>query len=124
MREKPYCFRYNLNNDFKFSLAADIASGMAFLHANNTVHGSLTSSCCLIDARWTVKIADWEYCRLLVTLYPKKSPLLMLLHRGDEDKNSHVAAFREFWVAPEIIRAEFLQVGEALGMFGIAGAFG
>ena len=83
---------------------------MAFVHANNVVHGSLTSSCCMIDARWTVKVGDWEYCRLLSTLYPKKSPLLMMLHHGDEDKNSHGVAFRDFWVAPEIIRADFVQV--------------
>ncbi|KAL8559408.1 hypothetical protein ACOMHN_045205 [Nucella lapillus] len=103
--------KYNLNNDFKFSLAADIAAGMAFLHASGLVHGLLTSSCCLLDARWTVKVVDWEFCRLLSIIYPKKSPLMSLLGEDRlEDRKSHAVAFKEFWVAPELIRAEFLQI--------------
>ncbi|KAL8570484.1 hypothetical protein ACOMHN_034519 [Nucella lapillus] len=105
--------KYNFNNDFKFSLAADIASGLAFLHTHSLVHGALTSASCLLDARWTVKVVDWELCRLLTVLQPKKSPLLSLVqsHIEEEERGSSAAAaaaFRRFWVAPEVLRADFM----------------
>ncbi len=35
--------KYNLTNDFKFSLSNDIANGLSFLHSKNVVHGHLKS---------------------------------------------------------------------------------
>ena len=48
--------KYNLTNDFKFSLSSDIINGLAFLHSKNVVHGHLRSRNCLIDFKWTVKV--------------------------------------------------------------------
>jgi len=43
-------------------LCADVASGMAYLHRHDLVHGNLSTDKCHVDARWTVKVVDWEYC--------------------------------------------------------------
>jgi hypothetical protein len=43
-------------------------------------------------------------------LFPKKSPLLTLLKRDGDDRRQHAAAFKDFWVAPEVIRNEGVQV--------------
>ncbi|GFR70151.1 guanylate cyclase [Elysia marginata] len=48
--------KYNLNTDFKMSVALEIASGMSFLHVNSIVHGMLRSTCCWLDNKWTVKV--------------------------------------------------------------------
>ncbi|CAH1772446.1 unnamed protein product [Owenia fusiformis] len=48
-----------LNWAFRFSFASDIAGGMRYLHNNKLYHGRLKSQNCLIDDRWTVKIADY-----------------------------------------------------------------
>jgi len=45
-----------LNWGFRFSFATDIAGGMAYLHSKRVYHGRLTSSNCVIDDRWAVKI--------------------------------------------------------------------
>uniref|UniRef100_A0A7M4FES2 Guanylate cyclase n=1 Tax=Crocodylus porosus TaxID=8502 RepID=A0A7M4FES2_CROPO len=48
-----------LNWGFRFSFAADIAHGMAYLHQHKMYHGRLKSSNCVIDDRWVCKIADY-----------------------------------------------------------------
>lgn len=45
-----------LNWGFRFSFATDIARAMAYMHSKKMYHGRLTSSNCIIDDRWTVKI--------------------------------------------------------------------
>ncbi|CAI9721055.1 guanylyl cyclase GC-E-like [Octopus vulgaris] len=100
--------KYNLTTDFKFSLSVDIVSGMSYLHAMGLIHGNLHSSCCLIDSRWTVKIADWEYCRLYSIMNPLKNPLSWKrqINGVPEDKDFIVS---DFWVAPEILSSNFLK---------------
>ncbi|CAH3191903.1 unnamed protein product, partial [Porites evermanni] len=51
---------YKIDYGFKLSMAIDIAAGMKYLH-NTAVrfHGNLTSSRCVIDSHWVVKITDW-----------------------------------------------------------------
>ena len=34
---------------------------MTFLHRENIIHGNLTTTLCMIDCHWTIKIAGWEY---------------------------------------------------------------
>ena len=46
-----------LNWGFRFSFATDIARGMTYLHSKRVYHGRLTSSNCVIDDRWVVKIS-------------------------------------------------------------------
>ncbi|XP_074655677.1 retinal guanylyl cyclase 2-like [Tubulanus polymorphus] len=100
--------KFNLNLDIKFSLTSDIVMGMAFLHGHNIVHGNLKSACCLVDSHWTVRVADWEYVQIYSTIKSKRkrSPLLAIRASAD-DIGKHEAAFREFWTAPEAIRAGY-----------------
>ena len=100
--------KYNLNKEFKYSLLMDILHGLAFLHSNDIIHGYLCSSLCLVDIKWTVKIADWEYCKLYTHLNPKKSPITRLRKDADEIGKEE-AAFRDFWSAPELVKSAFLQ---------------
>ena len=98
--------KYNLTNDFKFSLSSDIINGLAFLHSKNVVHGHLRSRNCLIDFKWTVKIADWEYVKIYTHLNNKKNPLARIRKTADEVGKDE-AAFLEFWTAPEVIKANY-----------------
>ncbi len=98
--------KYNLTNDFKFSLSHDIVNGLAFLHAKNIIHGTLKSRNCLIDYKWTVKIADWEYVKIYTHLNSKKNPLNQLRKTAD-DVGKDESAFLEFWTAPEIIKSGY-----------------
>ena len=102
--------KYNLNKDFKLSLSLDIASGLTYLHSKGCVHGNLRASCCLVDFKWVVKIADWEYVKLYSKFQgkAKKNPLLMI--RKDEDEiGKDAVAFLDFWTAPEILKSDFSQ---------------
>lgn len=56
--------KYNLGENWKFSIALDIACGMDYLHKRGLVHGGLTSDACVLDGRWSAKVMDWEYHRL------------------------------------------------------------
>ena len=45
---------------FRYSLARDLAQGMDFLHRSDLRwHGRLTSSNCLIDSHWVLKVTDF-----------------------------------------------------------------
>ena len=57
-----------LNWGFRFSFATDIARGMAYLHSKKIYHGRLTSSNCIIDDRWVVKISGIFFNQHAVTL--------------------------------------------------------
>lgn len=41
---------------FKLSFALDAAQAMAFLHSKKIIHGRLSSSNCMINEEWTLKI--------------------------------------------------------------------
>ena len=56
--------KYNLGENWKFSIALDIANGMDYLHKRGLVHGHLTSDACVLDGRWSAKVMDWEYLKL------------------------------------------------------------
>ncbi len=56
--------KYNLGENWKFSIALDLANGMDYLHKRGVVHGNLTSDACVLDARWSAKVMDWEYNKL------------------------------------------------------------
>lgn len=46
-----------LDHTFKMSFLTDMARGMNFIHNSRLVsNGNLTSSNCLIDKRWTLKV--------------------------------------------------------------------
>ena len=99
--------KFSLTNDFKLALTLDVVSGMQFLHAQGIIHGNLASSVCLVDAKWTVKISDWEFCRLFSVMNENANPILELRKNLPEEASSLGAASRDFWVAPEILRSDF-----------------
>ncbi|EYC29770.1 hypothetical protein Y032_0005g2254 [Ancylostoma ceylanicum] len=57
---------------FMFCLIKDIACGLHYIHNSFLVkHGHLTSSCCLVDERWQVKITDYG-----LEFMPREEPKL------------------------------------------------
>ena len=95
--------KYHLNDNFKFSMSCDIATGVAYLHSRDIVHGCLSPSCCFIDARWTVKIGDWEFHKL-----ERVQGQRVLLHwqaansgMCDEDR----MAAERFYTSPELLQS-------------------
>jgi len=56
--------KYSVNQSFRYTVCADIANGMSYLHRHNLIHGNLSIDKCHVDSRWTVKIVDWEYMAL------------------------------------------------------------
>ncbi|VDK35664.1 unnamed protein product [Taenia asiatica] len=52
--------QYEISQSIKLNLAADIASGMAYLHSKKLTHGRLSSLTCLLDSHWVIKIACWQ----------------------------------------------------------------
>ncbi|GFS22310.1 guanylate cyclase, partial [Elysia marginata] len=82
-----------LDEQFKFSLCTDIVDGLCYLHDSPVrFHGRLSSRVCLIDNRFTVKLADYG----LPTLY----------HSITEDENKCL------WKAPELLRGKTAEEGE------------
>ena len=108
--------KYNLNLGFKFSLASDVANGMAFLHRRGIIHGSLRSSCCLLDTRWTVKICEWEYVPLFNAFTASKAyqrmetankSVLVYIRKYIDSHGEHAVAFRDLWTAPELLKSKY-----------------
>lgn len=100
--------KLNLNTSLKFSIAADIISGLQFLHANSLVHGHLTTESCLLDTRWTVKISDWEVGLVKSCVSPEIDDHMVSqsqLYSVHEDENKK--ALRNFFTAPEVIKSHF-----------------
>lgn len=80
-----------LDHMFISSLVNDIVKGMAHLHnADIKSHGNLKSSNCLVDSRWTIKIADYG----LPTIRSKRKRN----YRGESYYQE------QLWTAPEILR--------------------
>ena len=53
-----------LETSFKHHLMHDIIKGMLFLHGSELkYHGNLTSSNCVVDSRFTLKLADFGLAR-------------------------------------------------------------
>ncbi|PAA64474.1 hypothetical protein BOX15_Mlig000254g5 [Macrostomum lignano] len=89
----------NLNLDwmFKFSLMLDICRGMIYLHHNFGSHGNLKSSNCLVDSRFSLKIADFGLQSLRGTKDYKD--------KEDAEYSSYRRQFYDkLWTAPELLR--------------------
>lgn len=96
--------KYNLTKDFKHSMAMDIASGLQYLHSKDIIIGCLRSSSCLVDYKWSVKIADWEYVKIYTKVKKKQNPLVYMRKNADEI-GLEEAAYLDFWMAPEILKS-------------------
>ncbi|KAJ8681433.1 hypothetical protein QAD02_017220, partial [Eretmocerus hayati] len=81
-----------LDNMFMASLVGDIVRGMIFLHESVVkFHGSLSTSNCLVDSRWVVKLADFGLHEFKRDAEPEPS---------DASKRSRGLLYR----APELLR--------------------
>ncbi|PFX31873.1 atrial natriuretic peptide receptor 1-like [Stylophora pistillata] len=92
LKEFLACSDVKLDKTFISSLVTDIVKGMAYLHSSDLkYHGSLKSSNCLIDSRWTLKISDYGLTML-------RSKCNLSAKTGSEDL---------LWTAPELLRKHF-----------------
>ncbi|XP_055959262.1 atrial natriuretic peptide receptor 1 [Patella vulgata] len=83
---------FSLDAQFKFSLAIDVAEGMCFLTQSSIgYHGNLSSSVCLIDNRFSVKITDYGL------------PSLFCNEKKDYDSQEYKTEC--LWKAPEVLRS-------------------
>ncbi|XP_052256340.1 atrial natriuretic peptide receptor 1-like [Dreissena polymorpha] len=112
-----------LNWSFRFSFATDIARGMQHLHTHRLMHGQLKSNNCVVDDRWTVKVADFG----LKTL--RKNDDVMLdgnVYYGDDDdyKDTNDAFYQnkraKIYVAPEHARSEEFEPTAAGDVYAFA----
>lgn len=84
-----------LDNIFIHSFILEIATGMQYLlSVDIKFHGHLTSSNCVVDSRWILKITDHG-------LREFKSPSKQLSVRG---RDYQVNPSKLLWTAPEILR--------------------
>lgn len=99
--------KYRIDDNIKFSLAMDIASGMTYLHSQGFIHSHLTSNSCYIDHRWNVKVADWEHDKLKEVSaqsgsLSRVSPMSLKL----EVEDPNILARKLFFVDPELLGRE------------------
>ncbi|KAK6961320.1 receptor-type guanylate cyclase gcy-28, partial [Biomphalaria glabrata] len=81
-----------LDTHFKFSLCTDVINGLCYIHDSPIkCHGRLTSEVCLIDNRFSVKLADYG----LPTLYSG----------CHVDVTSQEYKHECLWKAPEVLRS-------------------
>lgn len=97
--------KITMTGDFKLALALDICQGMLFLHAHHFVHGNLRASVCFVDNKWTVKVGDWEFLRLLTLGNENAAYLAQDIYNDNLTKQNITC--KDFWVAPEILRANY-----------------
>lgn len=80
----------------RFSFATDIARGMAYIHSFKIYHGHLKSSNCVVDDRWTVKIAgglsllDLLSVRMMSTCTWYKGGKISITPNKRKKKNSSI----------------------------------
>ncbi|XP_041376768.1 atrial natriuretic peptide receptor 1-like [Gigantopelta aegis] len=94
-----FLYKSNLSTsiDLKFAITYELACGMTFLHRNNIVHGSLSSSNCYFDSNWSLRIDEWGKDRLEDRTNRKN-------YNIDDISNITQWDSPEFWTAPEILQ--------------------
>ncbi|XP_062591698.1 guanylate cyclase 2G-like [Saccostrea cucullata] len=97
--------RITMTNDFKLALALDICQGMLFLHTQHFIHGNLKSHVCFVDNKWTVKVGDWEFVRILTLGKENAAYVAAEIYSNSLTKQN--VTCKDFWVAPEILRANY-----------------
>ncbi|CAD5124701.1 DgyrCDS12964 [Dimorphilus gyrociliatus] len=94
-----------LDNLFKKSLISDLASGMNYIHSSSLkFHGNLSSGCCLIDSRWTLKISSFG-------LYDLKN-IRFQSNIRDSTTGEYEAYRKLLWHAPELLREHLTNYTE------------
>ncbi|GAU96385.1 hypothetical protein RvY_07840 [Ramazzottius varieornatus] len=89
----------------RFSYINDVIRAMHYIHTSSIkLHGRLSSACCFIDSRFTLKVAD-------VGL---PSFFNMNLAEFWSQKRRPDFYYRQFWVAPEVLREQENRVEEVV----------
>ncbi len=93
--------RYNLDDNFKYSMSCDIAEGMIYLHDKRIIHGNLSTMTCWIDSRWNVKISEWTQTKISML---QKDHSLQVLQGVENTENDEMAkTLADLWKAPELL---------------------
>ena len=84
---------FRMDNSFKVSFIFDLIKGLAWMHESQLgSHGNLKSCNCLIDVRWTLKIADFGLHHLRVVLIDEQAIDIVGVHKS------------MYWTSPELLR--------------------
>ena len=110
--------KFNLDANFKFSMSTDIAEGLQYLHSKHIIHGNINTSNCYIDARWNVKIADWEY--LTVANCQQNTSLRYKPAAEGTEVDSDLIARGQFWQAPELLEDPFTLPSQSSDVYSFA----
>ncbi|GAU89236.1 hypothetical protein RvY_01811-1 [Ramazzottius varieornatus] len=88
--------RAKMDWTIRMSWIKDIVSGMIYLHSSPVgTHSRLTSHCCYIDSRFTLKITDYG----IPTIFTQTLSEFWTSKRSPSHANSLL------WTAPEVLRA-------------------
>ncbi|OQV23666.1 Guanylate cyclase 2G [Hypsibius exemplaris] len=107
--------KYHLEAVFRYSILADLADGMIYLHKNGLVHGQLTSNSCYIDARWNVVVGDWEQYALHQAQRVQFIAFENLYSEANAEPERDIANYSEYlkslyWSAPEAITRDYNDI--------------
>lgn len=113
-----------LDWDLKLRFAADIASGMRYLHEQHTVHRDLKADNCFVDDGFRVKVADFGTGRIRRRMKSNdqqdglKISRVGYANRGRTLSNGGSL----LWMAPEALRGARLKdgQGQALDVYSYA----
>ena len=86
----------DLDDVFRFSMCTDISTGLCFLHDKNIIHGKVTPHVCYVDAKWTAKIADWQFNSLRLS----QAERIRHVHHI----TSKISDEERVWIAPEMLK--------------------
>ncbi|XP_064598848.1 atrial natriuretic peptide receptor 2-like [Liolophura sinensis] len=88
--------RFNLDENFKYSMALKVARGMSYLHSIGILHGYLKAANCYIDEKWTLKISVWE----------KQTLTSMIQGSWLDVKEENAWTRAAYWHAPELLATQ------------------
>ncbi|KAL3860177.1 hypothetical protein ACJMK2_010335 [Sinanodonta woodiana] len=97
--------RLELGASAKIAIVKDIVQGMRYLHQKQIVHGFLRGSTCLVDSKWTIKVAHWEECKILADQEYNCIPNVNIDYQQNYFKAKDL-----YWTAPEVIKFNTLPI--------------
>ncbi|XP_052230204.1 atrial natriuretic peptide receptor 1-like isoform X2 [Dreissena polymorpha] len=96
-----------LDWDFRYSLIHDIIQGMVYLHNSAIkVHGHLSSSNCVIDSRFSLKITDYGPLSIL-------DADRQMAFQSQRAASGTINHRKMLWIAPEHLSDDLLQNGSS-----------